>query len=937
MESKTLRIVFATLFTLLLVLPIAAGGRSEPEDLLPFHDQIERGTFANGMEYFLLNHGHPENRVVLRLVVNAGSILETDDQLGLAHYLEHMAFNGTELFGEDELVGFLESLGAGFGPDVNAYTSFDETVYQLDVPLEQDGALETAFRVMQQWAEAITFEPEAVERERGVIVEEWRSGRGAGRRMFDQHSRVLFAGSRYADRLPIGTLEAIQSFERDDLVAFYQQWYRPDNMAIIAVGDVPLEQLRELAERELGAIEVPSGRLRRRSYRVRPGGDLQVSVASDPEASGNSVGLYFPQVAERQDRRSDYRAALIEGLYATILNERLRELARDPQAPILGAGVGAARFIRPLDIRVATAVAKEGQSTAALELLARELQRAAQFGVTAAELDRARARFLQSIEEVYVNRDTRQMAALADELVRHWTEGEPVPGIEAEFELYRTILPQITPEDLREVAQRFAEPEDGAFVLASLRSGDQTIPTEAEFAAAVRAGYATQLVGPVGAEDDATVMTDLPEPRGAQLVAYNEAVDVSEIALENGVRVLVKPTDFSEDEVLVSLYSPGGLALVDDADVPAARLATRVGAQSGVAQLDAAALERALAGTSSSVSLFLGRNSEGLSASSRVQDLELTFQLIHQHLSEPRFDQRALQRVVEQELEGVRGALASPEGRYGRRFQELYANGDPRLAPLTPEQLQAVRLEDVARVHAQRFSERSDMLFTVVGSVTVEQVRELAARYLATLPPAGDPEEIPPARYLPPTGSLSEVVRAGSEEVAQYSLVLHGDYSWSRRENYLLASLATLLETRLREELREAAGGTYSVGAGSWRFREPDQLAFVSLGFGLDPARIDELQARVQAVVDELVAAPVSPDYVERIQAGQRSQYNEDLQSNAYWLSIVEFSARHGRDLNDITAYGQLIDSLDAVALHRTAQRYLQDRNRLEVVLLPEA
>ena len=936
MNSRVLRIVFASLVTLLSVLPVAARGRAESDDLLPFNDRVERGTFANGMDYFLLRHGYPEGRVVLRLVVNAGSILETDDQRGLAHYLEHMAFNGTERFGENELVGFLESLGAGFGPDVNAYTGFDETVYQLDVPLEQDGALETAFQVMQQWAEAIAFDPEAIERERGVVIEEQRLGRGAARRMFDQHSRVLFAGSRYADRFPIGTLEGIESFEREDFVAFYRRWYRPDNMAIIAVGDVPVARLRELAARELGSIEAPQRRLRRRTFRVRPRGDLQVSVASDPEATENLVGLYVPTIAARQDRRSDYRAALIEGLYATILNERLRELSRDPDAPLLSAGLGgAARFIRPLDLRVANAIAKQDRGLEALELLARELARAAQFGFRASELERARARFVQSIEEAFVNRETRPMADLADELVRHWTTGEPVPGIETEFELYRAILPSVTLDDLKAVAQAWAAP-DGAVVLAGLRSGEQRIPDQAEFLAAVRAGYTTPLRESEALEDDAALMPNPPDPRGARVVAYHEAVEVSEIELENGVRVLVKPTDFSEDEVLISMYSAGGLALVDDSDVVAARLALAVGAQSGVARLDAAALERALAGASSSVTLSLGRTDEGLRAAGRVQDLELTFQLIHQYLTAPRFDQRALERVVAEQIEKIRSAQAAPQGRYARRFQELYANGDPRLAPLVAEQLQRVRVADLARVYAQRFSTRSDMVFTVVGSVTTERVRELAARYLATLAPAGEPETIPPASYRPPERTVSEVVRAGSEAVALYTLVLHGGYRWSRTENYLLSSLATLVETRLREELREAAGGTYSVGAGTWRFREPEPLAFVSIGFGLDPARLEELRARTQAVIDELIAAPVDTDYVTRIQAGQRSRYDEDLQSNAYWRSTIEFSARHGRDLNQITAYGRLIDQLDATTLQQTAERYLRDRNRLEVVLLPE-
>ena len=659
------------------------------------------------MDYYLLEHPHPEDTVMLRLIVDAGSVLETDSQAGLAHFVEHMAFNGTEQFDENELVAYLERLGMQFGPDVNAYTTFQETVYKLEVPANDPEALETGFRVMQQWASALSFEPDAIDRERGVIVEEWRRGRNAAQRILQKHIPVLLNDSRYAQRLPIGDMDVVRNAPRSEFVDFYERWYRPDNMAFIAVGDLPTETLAGLTQRFLGDIPRPETPLNRPYHFVPFQDDTRVSIATDTEAQRSTVSVYLLDEPAPFERVDDYRTVLTRSLFASIMNERLRDLARDTDAPITGAGLGWNRFLRGTEIAAATAVVRGDRVTAALELLLREVERANRFGVSQAELERARDRLLQSIDNARANYTSRSGARLADELVRFWTEGEAVPGIENEYELYHDILPSISTKDVSDIATEFAR-DTQRVILASLRTNaDGTlpdgspVPTEAELRTAIEEINNMELRA---GEDEL-----LPEalidpdriPRGETIdQTDHDAVETTELVLSNGMRVFLKPTELSEDEILFSAYSPGGLANVDEQFVPAARLAPTVVQESGVGALDARTLEKFLSGRSVSLTTGIGRVSETMSGRTRGEDLELLFQLINLAFTAPRFDEQQLENVRQRTIQSIEGRRASPQGQFGRRLEEVFANGDPRLRSLTEEEARTVTIEESNRYTA---------------------------------------------------------------------------------------------------------------------------------------------------------------------------------------------------------------------------------------------
>lgn len=946
-------------------LPAAGGGEAgaiapEPttaadriislDDQLPLNPAIRHGRLANGLEWYVLEHPFPEDVVVLRLVVDAGSVQEREAQRGLAHFVEHMAFNGTEQFGETELVAYLEGLGIQFGPDVNAYTSFDETVYKLEVPSGDRDALETGFRVMQQWAHALTFDAEAIERERGVIVEEWRSRRGAAQRLLETHIPVLFSGSRYAERLPIGELDVIRGAPREEFVAYFDRWYRPDNMAFIAVGDMPAAELEALVETHLGPLARPASPLDRPYFEVPLTDGVRASVAADAEATRSTVSLYALRPPYPSQTVSDYRAMLVRALFASVINERIREIARDPDSPINSGGIGWNRFLRGTEISIASAVARDDRALEALETLLAEVERARRYGVTEGELTRARNRLLQSIEESFVNIDTRPASSLADELVRHWTEGETVPGIEIEYRLFNQLLPTIGRGEVGAIAAEFSM--DSAVLLASLRQGDagrypdgRPLPSAADLQAVPARVAQLTLEPPHQQAVRTTLMERRPEPGTVEQRVAHDSVDTTEYRLSNGVRLFVKPTDFAEDEVLVSAWSPGGLSLLSDEDAVAGRIAASVARESGIGDLTASELERVLAGSSVDLTTSLGATAESLGASARGDDLELLFQLIHLAFTAPRFEERALRSVVQQTIQQIEGAEASPQGRFGRELLALYSAGDPRSAPLEAADLEALQLEAVRRVYTDRFADPADFAFVVVGSVDSERVATLAARYLGSLgvpsvaadpaAPDGFREAVRDTGYRLDGGVSGETLRAGSEPAAQVGIVIHSDYQWSRVENHRWATLADLLDIRLREVIREEEGGTYGIGAGGWRVRRPQPRAFMQLGFGTDPARVAELTDRALEVVEELRTAEVSDDYIERVKAQQRERYRRQVEQNGYWRSSIEFALEHGRPLSSIPQYPQLIEDLTAADVLRVARDYLDPANRIEVTLLP--
>ena len=602
------------------------------EEKLPIDSLVTVGQLDNGLRYVIRNNQKPENRVELRLVVDAGSVLEDEDQQGLAHFAEHMAFNGTKNFAKQELVDYLELIGMRFGPDLNAYTSFDETVYMLTVPTDSAEVVETAFQILEDWAHQISFEAEEIDKERGVVIEEWRLGRGAQQRMFDKQLPIILKDSRYAVRLPIGQKAVLDTFQHETLRRFYRTWYRPDLMGFAAVGDIEPAAIEALVQEYFAPIPAIESPRERTVFPVPDHEETLFAIASDPEATHNSVSIYYKMDLRPQGTVSTYRRSLIEALYHRMFNQRLHELTKQPEPPFLGAYSGQGRWLRSKEFFVLGAGVQNNGFGAGLEALLLEAARVREHGFTSSELEREKKEMLRGMEQSYRERDKQQSSGFAAEYVRHLLTDEAIPGIAKEYELYQELVPGIAIEEVNALASEWTSEKNRVIAVEAPEQEGIAVPNEQDLLA-IFAEVAQQEIAPYAEEvSDDPLVAQVPAP--AEIVERSQIpeIGVTWWTLSNGIRVCLKPTDFKNDEILFRAYSPGGHSLVPDADYMAASTATSVVSEGGIGQFNKIELEKKLAGKVVRVSPWISSLREGLSGSASPEDVQTMFELIYAFL-----------------------------------------------------------------------------------------------------------------------------------------------------------------------------------------------------------------------------------------------------------------------------------------------------------------
>jgi zinc protease len=915
----------------------APAGRLHISDTLPVDPDVTVGTLENGLRYFIRVNQRPEQRAELRLIVNAGSVLEDDDQLGLAHFVEHMAFNGTEHYPKQELVDYLESIGMQFGPDVNAYTSFDETVYMLTVPTDSAAILRQAFQVLEDWAHLQTFDSTEIELERGVVLEEWRLGRGAAARMRDEQFPVLFQGSRYAERIPIGTPEILETFEHEALERFYRDWYRPDLMAVVAVGDFDAETVESLIRQHFGGLRSPAAARPRRLAEVPDHDEPLFSVATDEEATGTRVTLYFKQPVRSEGTVRDYRRSIVEILYSAMLNRRLFELSQQPDAPYLGAGSGQGRIVRSKEVYLLAAAVREDGVTDGLEALLTEAARVAQHGFAASELARIKVDYVRGMERVYAERDKTESQIYAGEYTRAFLEGEPFPGVAVEFELTQELVPTVEVREVNRLAREWITDDNRVVLVNGPRKEGLAMPGETALEAVFATVAAKEITAYVDEVADAPLVSQAPRPGEVIQEEAIEELDVTVWELANGVRVILKPTDFKDDQILLDSWSPGGTSLAPDEDHVAAMTAAWVIQRGGVGEFSLVDLEKVLAGKAVGVSPYISSLYEGLTGSVSPQDVETLFQLVYLYFTTPRKDPNAYLAFRQQITEGLRNRAADPEGAFDDTVDVTLWQHHPRRRPATVELYDEMDLDKSVEFYRDRFADASDFTFVLVGNLDPDSLRPLVETYLGGLPSIGRVETWRDLGIRYPSGVIRKTVQRGVEPRSKTVLAFTGTWEYDRRDQYVLRALGSILEIRLREVLREALGGTYNVGVSSAGQRRPNQEFSVRIRFGSDPERVEELVGVVFQQIDSLKALGPTEVEVEKVQEMQRRARETALRENGFWTQMLLNYDRFGTDAREILAYEDLIAALSVDLVRAAARRYLRPDTYVLVTLYPEA
>ncbi|MFZ4428054.1 MAG: M16 family metallopeptidase [Saprospiraceae bacterium] len=928
--------IITILFFLTGLLPVQA--QQTPAEIIPLNPRVSSGKLDNGLTYYILPNAKPEQKVELRLVVNAGSILESDKQQGLAHFCEHMAFNGTRNFPKNELVSFLQGMGVRFGADLNAYTSFDETVYFLPIPTDRPGNLEKGFQVLEDWAHQVLYEAEEIDKERGVVLEEARLGKGAEDRMFRQYQTQLFAGSRYGERLPIGKEAIIQTASYKTVRRFYKDWYRPNLMAVVVVGDVDGDKALALVKKHFGAIKNPAGAPKRTYAPIPSRAASDALVVTDPEATAYDLSVYFDasQVPAAKTLE-DYQKVLLRGLFNEMLNARLNDLRQSATPPFLFASAGYGTYVRGYGAFNASAgIGKDGVETAVNALIGAALQ-ARLYGFTRPELQRALQRRASSIDRALKERDKTESGVYASEFTRHFLSGEPAPGIEKESEYFNAFMPKVTLEDVNAVAAAFDLEANAFVVLTAPEKGDIPLPDNAGllrlFQKAVQ-----QKVQPYEEKILAEGLMAPLENGGAIVAeARDENLGVTLLKLSNGVSVTLKTTDFKNDEILLSGTRKGGTNNYSPEDKYNSLNTIQILREMGLSEFTPVDLRKVNAGKIANVNPVIGQLTSGFRGSSSVRDFETMLQLVYLNATAPRRDD-ALFTAFKNKQNAMWAMMgANPQFAFVDTLYKFMFGSHP-YAPLLPkpEVYEKVNLDRVMEICRERLGDAAGMHFTIVGSLDEATMKPLIAKYLGALPSSGN--ETPwKDNGLRMVGGQRELsFYKGTEPKSLIQMIWFGETPFSEDTRLHIRGLTEILNIRVIEKLREELGGIYGGGFSGAMSRYPYENFQLALNLPCGPENVEKLVAAVQNEIETLMREGPSTENLDKVKQQWREGYREDLRKNAFWLSNLEEIMFFGDDPQLLLKYNERIDALTTGDLREAARLVFASPNRMKAVLYPE-
>ena len=931
----TLRRINTTIFIAALLITVSgcAGLKQSRDDILPFDPNVTKGTLNNGLSYFIRENHEPENRIVLRLFVNAGSVLEEDDQQGIAHLLEHMAFNGSDHFAANQLEEFLEAQGMEFGPDLNAYTTFDETVYQLELPADNPEAVEKAFLVLRDWATGLLLEDDAIDSERRVVQEEWRLRRGADARIRDTQIQELLKDSRYAARLPIGDMGVVMNTPAERIRDFYTKWYRPRLMAVAVAGDIATDLAEALIQAAFD-YSTPSDPAARPDFNVPYPEENRELVITDPELTIGRAEIMSPLKPNFLISLKDYKRQIREILFWNMLNSRLEERTKDEDPPFLRAGGTNYRYLRPVELSYLSARGNGTTLLRSIKELLIEVRRVDLHGFTESEFKREKARVLKAIENAYLERENRSSSSIVREIGDYFFEGTAMPGIEYEYKLFMSEVPTISLEEVTSLKERFF-PEKGSLICLSLPETGSN-PT-VEDIRQIRREVSVMDVPPYRENTIAdTLVKDMPVPGSVTETRQFPGTGMTLLTLSNGMQIAFKQTDFDRNRVILRGFSPGGESLLPVEMLPAARTAVLIQKESGLGDFSAADLDKYLADKDAELASFINRYYEGFSGSSSSQDLKYLFQLLHLAFTAPRFDQNAFESVKTRVSASLADRDKSPQTLFSDTLNRLLTNGNPRRTPFTLETVEKMDLAESGQIYRQRFGNAGDFTLIIVGDTDISTVSTLAEQYLASLP-ATSLREAPEDNGVRPAAlPVKETVKKGIEDQATEAIIFTRPKEWTERDAVLAGAFASVLDNILGEKIREEMGGTYSISAWSGLYKLPYQYAESGIYFGADPARLDELTEAILKTCSDLAVNGPEDRFVQNVEEAYLRNFEEQMKDNGFWAGFFETALKESRDPEDLLTPEEYAAIIDKESIMQTAAELLQPGDMIQVRLIPE-
>ena len=926
MKNKSLLI-----FGLVISLFSAASAQT-----LPLDPTVRTGKLPNGFTYYIRHNEEPKNRVIMYLVNKVGSVLEDEDQRGLAHFMEHMSFNGTKHFPHNELVDYLQKAGVRFGADINAYTSFDETVYELPIPSDKPELLKGGLEIMRDWAHEALLDSGEIDKERGVVLEEKRLGKGAGERMQRQYWPVILNDSRYAVRVPIGLDTVLDNFKRPVIARFYNDWYRPNLQALIIVGDINVNQIEAQVKQQFSSLKNPVHERVRTKYTVPLTGENQFMAVTDKEMTTTEAEILIKHKAPELKTAADYRTALVHGLFDQMLSERYAELLRKSDPPFVSGNAGISGFMGCLDAYDASVQAKPGELEKGLKAVWRETERLKRFGFTSTELERAKTAYMNEMESAVKEKGKTNSGSYVKEYQAYFLTNNAAPGIDKEYQLTKDDLPGITLTDVNSLTTSYITSTNRDILILAPEKDKGSLPDEAVVNSWLKAVEVEALTPYKDDVSSKSLLSAMPIPGKIKSEEQDKEFNITTITLSNGVKVLLKPTDFKNDQIIFSSFEPGGTSLYSDEDYQSATNAAGVVTAGGVGNYNTDELSKYLEGKELSVKPYIGERFQGISGGSTPKDLQTTMQMIYAYFTEPREDTAIFKGIITRSKAGLANRANDPSSVFSDTVSAVMGNNNIRRTGPTLQKLEAINQHKAYQIYKERFADASNFTFTFVGSIDTNAIKPLLEKYLGSLPSTGQHEQAKDLNIHAPAGKIERTVYKGTEPKSTVYLVFSGKYDYSPENNVKMDAMKETLEIRLLQRLREDESGVYSPGVQENTTKLPQQRYSFLVHFGCAPQNVEKLIASTLDEIGKLKTDGPLQENVDKWRAEDRTSFEPALKTNGFWLGYINGQLQNSQPIEQISGYNALVDQVNPEGLKEMAKKYLNGDNYIRLVLLPE-
>ena len=933
--------VAAVLFITGTAAVMAQGMQMPP---IPVDNAVRIGKLPNGLTYYIRHNDYPEHRVNFYIAQRVGSIQEEESQRGLAHFLEHMAFNGSDNYPGDKLLEYMRSIGVEFGRDLNAYTSIAETVYNIDnVPSKNIAALDSCLLVLKDWSNGLTLATEEIDKERGVIENEWRLRSSPMQRMMERNLETIYPGSKYGRRMPIGTMEVVKNFKPEVLRQYYHKWYRPDNQAIIVVGDIDVDRTEQKIKEMFSGIKLAPNAAPVVAEPVPDNNEAIIVVDKDKEQQFNIVQIMFKH-DDVPDSMKTSLAYMVQqyalNLSLQMLNARLAEVGQNPECPYLQAYVSDGDYIyaKSKDAFAVVCIPKPGQTEAAISAAVREVMRATMFGFTPTEFVRAKSEYMSQLEKVYTNRNKRENGVYCELYTRNFIDNEPIPSIEDEYSIMQQISPMIPVEAINEVMKELVSVTDTNLVVMSFNTEKEgtVYPTPESIKKAIDTVHGEKLTAWVDNVKQEPLIAKMPAKGKITGEKENKTLGYKELTLSNGARVLLKKTDFKDDEVVIDATSKGGSSLLGDEDIVNAKVFDMAIGASGLGNFSNTELEKALAGKQANANLQLFNLHEGLSGSSTPKDLETLFQLTYLYFTDVRKDEKSFAQLMTTLETMLKNQALSPDAAFSDSLMSTLYCHNPRYATLKLEDLKKVNYDRILQIAKERTAEAGDFTFTIVGNFDEATIRPLIEQYIASLPAKGKKENWKKVSTYAKGNAENKFTRKMETPKANAYMYWYNLTTPYSLENAVAASAAgQVLEMIYLKKIREDAGAAYSAGATGMASLGGDTPFTALVGIcPMDPEKSD-MAIKIMEEEAKKLCTTVDADMLNKVKELMLKRADENAKTNSYWVSTINNLDEYGVDT--YTNYKNVVNALTPEKVAKMVKDVIfKGGNSVKVIMLPE-